>query len=93
MSAASDVLTRLKMAALEKVSMEPALVNSLLAGGAGALAGGGIGAGLMHHHDEGLRDRARNVAFGAGMATGLAGPQIVDALHAAIHPSPYGGQP
>lgn len=79
-----DVVSRLKQAAETKAAADPALVKALLAGGAGALLGGG----LMHAHDEAARERARNVGFGAGVATGMAGPQIVDALHGALHPMP-----
>ena len=39
----------------------------------------------MKAQAEEARKRARNVGFGAGVATGFAGPQIVDALHAALH--------
>lgn len=81
-----DVVTRLKQAAATKVAADPALVKALLAGGGGLLAGGALGAGLMHKHDETARNRARNVGFGAGVATGMAGPQILDVLHALTHP-------
>jgi hypothetical protein len=87
MSAAvnTDVLARLERAAREKVAAYPALVPALLAGGAGVLAGGALASGLTHSRDEEARQRAGNVGFGAGVATGLAGPQIVDALHALQH--------
>lgn len=81
-----DVLTRLKEAAEAKIAANPALVPALLAGGAGAVLGGGLGALLAHSHDEEARERARNTAFGAGVATGLASPRIIDVLHAAQHP-------
>lgn len=82
-----DVLARLKQAAETKAAADPALVKALLAGGAGALGGGALGALFTHEHDQAARERARNVGFGAGVATGLAGPRIVDALHAAQHPA------
>lgn len=87
-----DVVARLKQAAETKAAANPALVKALLAGGAGALGGGALGALFTHEHDEAARERARNTAFGAGMATGLAGPRIIDALHAAQHPA-QAGQP
>lgn len=83
----SDVVQRLKLAAEAKVAVDPTLVKALLAGGAGALGGGA----LMHMHDaterEAARARAQNVGFGAGVATGMAGPQIIDALHSFTHRS------
>jgi hypothetical protein len=85
-----DVMARIKQAAEEKVAADPKLVRSLLMGGGAALGGAGIGSALTHWHDDVLRNQAKNVAFGAGMATGLAGPQIIDALHSAVHPAPQG---
>lgn len=81
----SDVVHMLKQAAATKVAMEPALVKTLLAGGGGLLAGGALGALGTHEHDQASKERARNVGFGAGVATGMAGPQIVDALHSITH--------
>lgn len=83
-----DAVSRLKHAAEVKAAADPALVRALIGGGA-LLGGGAIGAGLMHSHDEAARERAKNTGFGAGVATGMAGPQIVDALHAVMH---RGGQ-
>jgi hypothetical protein len=77
----SDVVHMLKQAAATKVAMDPALVKALLAGGGGALAG----AGLEHMHSQASKERARNVGFGADVATGMAGPQIIDALHSITH--------
>lgn len=81
----SDVVHMLKQAAEAKVATDPALVKALLAGGGGLLAGGA----LMHAHDaaeaERAKRRAGNVGFGAGVATGMAGPQIIDALHSLTH--------
>lgn len=83
-----DVVSRLKQAAEAKIAADPALAKLLLAGGAGALLGTGIGAGLTHSHDEIARRRAKNTAFGAGVATGLAGPAIVHGLDARLSPQP-----
>lgn len=81
----SDAVQRIKLAAEAKVAVDPNLVKALLAGGAGAIGGGA----LMHMHDaserEAARAKAQNVGFGAGVATGMAGPQIVDALHSFTH--------
>jgi hypothetical protein len=82
-----DVVHMLKQAAEAKVAADPALVKALLAGGGGLLAGGALGAGLEHMHDQAAKERARNTAYGAGVATGMAGPQIIDALHAITHRS------
>jgi hypothetical protein len=82
---ANDILARIGRAAAEKVAADPALVRALLAGGGGLLAGGALAGGLVHEHDEAARRRAGNTGFGAGVATGLAGPQIIDALHAITH--------
>jgi hypothetical protein len=80
-----DALARLKQAAEAKTAADPALVKALLGGGGALLGGGALGAGLMHAHDEAARERAKNTGFGAGIATGMAGPQIIDALHAVMH--------
>lgn len=79
-------LVRLKRAAEEKVALDPALVRMLLAGAGGVALGGGIGASLAHSHDEQARERTKNTAFGAGVATGLAGPRLVGALNERINP-------
>lgn len=84
-----DVVSRLKQAAITTTAANPALVKALLAGGGGALLGAGAASALTHKHDEEARNRTRNTSFGAGMATGMAGPQIVDALSAFTH---RGGQ-
>jgi hypothetical protein len=81
-------LMRLKRAAEEKVAMDPALVRMLLAGAGGLALGGGIGAHLTHSHDEQARERTKNTAFGAGVATGLASPHLVGALNQRLNPSP-----
>jgi len=82
-----DALDRLKQAAEAKIAANPALAKLLLAGGAGAAVGGGLGAHLMHGRDEAARARTRNTSFGAGMAAGLAGPQLVNRLYDRMHPS------
>jgi len=86
MSAAHDtnLLARLRHAAREKVAMDPGLMRTLLAGGAGAVAAGVPIALVMKAHEDAARERARNVGFGAGVATGLAGPHIVQGLHNAM---------
>lgn len=83
-----DVVSRLKQAAAAKIAADPGLAKLLLAGGAGALLGGGLGAGLTHSHDQASRERAKNTAFGAGVATGLAGPGLVSGLNARLNPLP-----
>lgn len=83
-----NVVARLKQAAETKVAMDPGLVKLLLAGGAGALLGGGLGSHVAHKHDEETARRGKNVAFGAGMAAGLASPRIVGGLNAKLNPQP-----
>jgi hypothetical protein len=85
----TDIVMRLKQAAEAKIAANPALIPALLAGGAGLLGGGALAAKLTHDRDLAARERARNTAFGAGAAAGFAGPQLIDALHAAVH---QGGQ-
>lgn len=87
------VIARIKQAAADKVAADPRLVRSLISGGAGALLGGGALAALSRSREDAAVDQARNTAFGAGMAAGLAGPRIVDVLHAALHPQPAPEQP
>lgn len=61
----------------EKVAAIDPSVLKLLGVGLGGAAVGGIGAHLATRHaDEERRLQTRNRAFGAGMATGLAGPQL-----------------
>lgn len=84
----TNVVDRIKSAAMTAVASDPSLVKMLLAGGAGALLGGGIGARVMHGHDEAARERTKNTAFGAGVATGLAGPGLVGNLNARLNPQP-----
>lgn len=65
----------------DKLALDPSLVKMLLAGGGGALAGGGIAHLLTKAHDEQERDKTRNRAFGAGVAAGVAGPRVVRGLY------------
>lgn len=73
---------QLQRLAEEKTAADPALVRSLLAGGAGAVAGAVPAALLMRAHDEATRERTRNTAFGAGLATGTVAPDLIRGLHA-----------
>lgn len=76
----------------EKMALDPATLRMLLAGGAGAAAGG-LGAGLLTHHvDEQAKGKATNRAFGAGVATGVAAPRIVHGLAGLLGPMAGGGQ-
>lgn len=61
--------------------MDPGLTRMLLAGGTGAVAAGVPIALIMKAHENDARERARNIGFGAGAATGLAAPHIVNGLH------------
>lgn len=88
-SAHIDVIARLKQAADAKVAADPALAKLLLAGGAGALLGTGLGAGLTHAQDADEIRRAKNTSFGAGIAAGLAGPRIVNALDHRLNPHAF----
>jgi hypothetical protein len=74
------VLERLRQAAREKTAMDPKLM-ALLAGGAGAVGAGIPIALLMKAHENHARERSRNIGFGAGVATGLAGPHIARGLY------------
>lgn len=85
----SDIpaLSRLKAAAEERVAAIPSLVPLLLAGAGGLAIGGGLGAHAAAARENNAVSRARNTAFGAGMATGLAGPRIVSRLDARLNPA------
>lgn len=61
----------------EKVAVDPGLAKTLLTAGAGATAAGIPMYMLMHHQAEAAREKTRNQAFGAGVASGLAGPRIL----------------
>lgn len=76
----TSLLTRLRAAAREKVAADPSLARTLLTGGAGALMAGVPLAMAMHAHEEAARQKARNVGFGAGVATGLVGPRVLHGL-------------
>lgn len=66
----------------DKVSaLDPSLVKMLLAGGAGAAAGGGLAHLLTQAHADRERATTRNRAFGAGVAAGVAGPRVVRGLY------------
>ena len=71
----------LKEAETKVAALDPSLVKMLLAGGAGALTGGGIAHLATRAHDERERQRTRNRAFGAGVAAGVAGPRVVRGLY------------
>jgi TctA family transporter len=64
-----------------KVALDPSLVKTLLAGGVGAAAGGGIAHLATRAHDERQREQTRNRAFGAGVAAGVAGPRVARGLY------------
>jgi hypothetical protein len=57
-----------------KVALDPSALKMLLAGGAAVGAPTYL---YTHARDEREKERARNRSFGAGMATGLAGPQVL----------------
>jgi hypothetical protein len=85
MSANPDmhVIDRLRQAALSlvKTAASSGLGSLLAAGGAGAAAAGIPIALMMRAHERDTRAKARNVGFGAGVATGLATPAIVRGLY------------
>jgi energy-converting hydrogenase Eha subunit G len=61
----------------EKVAIDPAVLKLLATGLAG-----GVGVGVpvymaTRHYDDLAKERAKNQSFGAGVATGLAGPRIL----------------
>jgi hypothetical protein len=76
-----SILDALRQAAAVKTAADPGLTRLLLAGGAGAAVGAIPTAMLMHRHEQAARDKARNVGFGAGVATGISAPHIIHALH------------
>jgi shikimate 5-dehydrogenase len=60
----------------EKVAIDPGLLNVLV--GAGGLAAGIVPTYLLTKaHDEAIRKRTRDRAFGAGLATGVATPKLL----------------
>jgi len=75
------VIDRLRAAALSVVRTASDLGPLIAAGGMGAAAAGIPIALMMRAHEREARGRARNVGFGAGVATGLATPGIIRGLH------------
>jgi hypothetical protein len=79
--------------ALEKVALDPSAMKMLGAGAGGALLAGVptylITRALNRHERERTRDRA----FGAGVATGLAGPKIIQGLFNIAQGSGFMGAP
>lgn len=72
-----------------KIAIDPAVLKMLLTGAAGGVAVGLPTYALTHHRDEMEKERAKNHSFGAGVATGLAGPRLLrGALNLA---QPFGG--
>ncbi len=57
----------------EKIALHPAVMKTLLTGAAVGLPT----YALTRQHDEAEKARARNQSFGAGVATGLAGPSML----------------
>jgi hypothetical protein len=80
------LLETLVSAATVKTAADPGLSRLLLAGGAGMLAGAVPTALIARAHEQAARQKARNVGFGAGVATGMSAPSIISTLH-----SMYGG--
>lgn len=66
---------------MAKVAMDPSLAQKLMYGLAGGAAVGLPTFALTRMHDAGERDRARNMGFGAGVATGVAAPRIIQGLY------------
>lgn len=83
MSARPDmtVIDRLRAASLAVVRTASDLGPLIAAGGVGAAAAGVPIALMMRAHEREARNRARNVGYGAGVATGLAAPGIIRGLH------------
>ncbi len=72
-----------------KIAIDPAVLKMLLTGAAGGAAIGLPTYALTHSHDMAEKERAKNRSFGAGVATGLAGPRLLrGALNFA---QPFGG--
>jgi len=78
---------------LEKVALDPSTVK-MLAAGAGGMALAGVPTYLitraLNRHE---RERTRDRAFGAGVATGLAGPKIIQGLFNIAQGGGFMGQP
>lgn len=75
------VIDRLRVASLSEVRTASDLGPLIAAGGMGAAAAGIPIALMMRAHEREARSRARNVGYGAGVATGLAAPGIIRGLH------------
>lgn len=78
------VIDRLRAASLSVVRTASDLGPLIAAGGMGAAAAGIPIALMMRAHEREARNRARNVGYGAGVATGLAAPGIIRGLHGMI---------
>lgn len=76
------IVDQLRQAALSIVKTAAPGAGSLLAAGGLGAAAAGIPIALMAKaHEQDARAKARNIGFGAGMATGLATPTIVRGLY------------
>lgn len=75
------MIDRLRAASLSMVRTASDLGPLIAAGGVGAAAAGVPIALMMRAHEREARNRARNVGYGAGVATGLAAPGIIRGLH------------
>lgn len=69
-----------KEAEAKLAALDPNTLKMLLAGGAGAIAGGVPTYLMTRAHDEAERERTRSHSYGAGVATGVAAPHIVRGL-------------
>ena len=76
-----SVIDRLRAASLSIVRTASDIGPLIAAGGMGAAAAGIPIALMMKAHERDARNRARNVGYGAGIATGLAAPGIIRGLH------------
>ena len=65
---------------LEKVALDPSALKLLAAGGAGAAAAGIPTYLITRALNRAEKEKTRNLAFGAGVATGFAGPKIIQGL-------------
>lgn len=75
------VIDQLRAASLTMTRTASDLGPLIAAGGVGAAAAGIPIALMMRAHEREARNRARNVGYGAGVATGLAAPGIIRGLH------------
>lgn len=66
----------------KSAAMDPSLIGSLKANALPLAAMGGIPLTYMmtRHHDEQEKNRAKNMSYGAGVATGMAAPRIIRGL-------------